>query len=204
MKITNKEVSSGKKNTMSETLGPFIECGDSPEYLLINFLPNTLPIRNRWRNNGLSADFLADYWSSFFPDCDRASRRRQSEIRDAVSFIANELLENAMKFSYDASKYPISIGLYLFPGEVRFYMTNSIDTQCCDRLRQFIQDILSEDPEEMYIRQMEDNAARDRSGHLGFLTIMSDYDAQLAWKLETGQMNSGMIVVTTMVRLPLE
>ncbi len=189
---------------MSEIFGHFTKQGDAPAYLLINFLPNMLSIQQRWRNNGLSADFLADYWTSFFPGDDAASQHRQAEIRDAISYIANELLENAMKFSYDMSKYPVSIALYLFADEVRFYVTNSVASQCCGRLQNFIRELLSDDPDEMYLRQLERNAAEDRSGHLGFLTMLSDYETQLGWKFDPLPAHPEIVTVTTMVRLPAE
>jgi hypothetical protein len=36
---------------------------DQGEYLKIGFSPTSIPIQQRWRNNGLSANFLADYLS---------------------------------------------------------------------------------------------------------------------------------------------
>jgi len=36
---------------------------------------------------------------------------------------------------------------------------------------------------------------------MGFLTMMNDYDARLAWKFEALALEPAFIVVTTMVRL---
>ena len=91
---------------MIRIFGDFIERKDDDgEYLKIGFSPTSIPIQQRWRNNGLSADFLADYLSTFFPGDDRAVAECQAEFKSAVSYIANELLENAMKFSYAPSQH---------------------------------------------------------------------------------------------------
>ena len=53
---------------MKRTFGEFSELNEKDgEYLKIGFLPNSIPLQQRWRNNGLSADFLAGYVSTFFP-----------------------------------------------------------------------------------------------------------------------------------------
>ena len=86
---------------MIRTFGHFIARKDGQgEHLKIVFSPTSLPIQQRWRNNGLSADFLADYLTTFFPGDDRAVAECHAELKSAVSYVANELLENAMKFSY--------------------------------------------------------------------------------------------------------
>ncbi len=106
---------------MTETFGDFIEQeGGSGEYLKIGFHPTSIPLQQRWRNNGLSADFLADYLSTFFPGEDDEALDKQAEIRDAVNYIANELLENAMKYSYTPSQHAVSIGMLLDQDKVRF------------------------------------------------------------------------------------
>ena len=85
---------------MTRIFGHFIaQKDDYGEHLEIGFSPTSIPIQQRWRTNGLSADFLADYLVTFFPGDDRAAAERQAELKSAVSYVANELLENAMKFS---------------------------------------------------------------------------------------------------------
>ena len=189
---------------VTQIFGDFIENPGSQEYLIIGFSPTSLPLQQRWRNSGLSADFLADYVSTFFPSDDSTSLNRQAEVKDAVSFVANELLENAMKFSYAPSDYPVNIGLHLEPDCLKFYVTNTVDPQTVEGFQQSIQEILTGDLEEMYIHQLESNAddeSDDETSHMGFLTMIHDYDAQLAWKFETLQTEPEIITVTIMVRL---
>jgi hypothetical protein len=52
---------------MIKILGNFIESlPEAEEYLMIGFSPSSLPLKKRWQNNGISADFMADYLRAFF------------------------------------------------------------------------------------------------------------------------------------------
>ena len=63
---------------MEQKLGNFIDPQEKQgEYLKIGFHPTSIPLQQRWRNNGLSADFLAGYMSTFFPGDDQASTARR-------------------------------------------------------------------------------------------------------------------------------
>lgn len=190
---------------MERIFGDFIEDRNEQEYLIIGFSPTSLPIQQRWRNSGLSADFLADYVSTFFPAEDKDSAYRQADIKGGINYVANELLENAMKFSYDTAKNSIQIALYLRPDEVRFYVTNSADPATVPQFECFVQKLLTEDPYDLYISQLECNAENDEEGHsgLGLLTMMNDYQADMAWKLTSSGSREEKLMVTTMVRLSI-
>src|SRR5215831_15412918 len=143
---------------MTRIFGHFIARKDADgEYLKLGFSPTSIPIQQRWRNNGLSADFLADYLSTFFPGEDRASTKRQAEIKGIVSYIANELLENAMKFSYAPSQHAISLAMYLEAGAISLYVTNSVDPKSLVAFQQCIQRLLTEDPNDLYMEQLTSN-----------------------------------------------
>ncbi len=190
---------------MIQTFGDFIEWPTSQEYLIIGFSPSSIPLKQRWRNNGLSADFLADYLTSFFPGSEEepSTIDRQAEIKSAVSYIANELLENAMKFNDETSEYPIDIKLQLESDRVIFSVANSIPPQAVDKFQAYIQHLLASDPSELYIQQVEKNAADDSctDSGLGLLTMLSDYTAKIGWKFQTVQKDPEVIAVTTMVQL---
>jgi hypothetical protein len=98
---------------MSEPLDNYGERAGKCEYLTLAFSPTSAPLRSRWRNNGLSADFLGDYVTTFLPANGTlpAFKRRQNEVKHAVTYIANELLENAMKYHQPDVEIPIRIHL---------------------------------------------------------------------------------------------
>lgn len=199
---------------MCETYGNYEEAGRSiPEYLQIGFSPSSISLQERWRNNGLSADFLADYLSTFFPGDDPRSTERRLEIKDAVSYIANELLENAMKYSYQPAENPVDIIMKLDTECIIFYVSNCVDPRSLERFRGFIHQLVTEDPQELYLEQMlanadddlEDDMDEDMSlsggSGLGFLTMLNDYDAKLGWYFtEMTEQDAGP-KVTTMVKI---
>ena len=192
--------------TVRQILGDFIQnLPPSQEYLILSFSPSSIPLRQRWRNNCLSADFLADYLSTFFlgnndrqPDSDK-----QAEVKSAVSYIANELLENGMKYSTPMSSFPISIQIHLNPDLIIFQLTNSIPTPQSRQFQNHIQTLLDSDPDELYITQLEKNALEENEeSGLGLLTMLTDYGVKLGWKFEPLP-QSAEVAVTTMVQLTI-
>ena len=189
---------------MIRTFGHFMARKDEQgEHLKIVFSPTSLPIQQRWRNNGLSADFLADYLSTFFPGDDRAVAECHAELKSAVSYVANELLENAMKFSYAPSQHAISITMYLEAEAVSLYVTNSIDPHAVVVFQQIIERLLTEDIDTLYMEQLMHNAESDsaESSSMGYLTMLHDYGVALAWKFAPALRDPEVVTVTTMARL---
>jgi hypothetical protein len=195
--------------TATELFGDFYEPLPSQEYLVMGFSPGSISIKKRWRNNGLSADFLADYMTTFFPNEDEelhgteAWKQRIHEFRCATSYIANELLENAMKYHDAAGTVPIDMRMNLNADHVIFQVTNSVNQEMARSFRKFIRNLLiAEDISELYIQQLEKcslDEASSSSG-LGLLTMIQDYGAKLAWRFQpVSESNADEILVTTMV-----
>lgn len=193
---------------MTQIFGDYREgLPSSPEFLIIGFSPSSIPLRQRWRNNGLSADFMADYLMTFFPDdkCDARSTHHQAEVKSSVSYVANELLENAMKFNDERANIPIGIELQLYDSHLVFITTNTIALDRLTPFQDYLERLTSCDPEELYLEQLEKNALDETSGSsgLGFLTMMNDYAAKLGWKLEADGSHAEFVTVSTMVQLPI-
>ena len=193
---------------MTEIFGEFNDIlSPSQEYLVLQFSPSSIPLKQRWRNNGLSADFMAYYFMTFFPGSDEDSDTdsKQAEIKGAVSYIANELIENAMKFNDETSPHPISISLHLHQDKLIFLTTNSVSPEKVDDFQAYIQQVTTSDTEELYISQLEKNAEDETctASRLGVLTMINDYLAKVGWKFETVQQEPKIITVTTMVQLTL-
>ncbi len=190
---------------MSESYGLIktVNLNSKLESLKLSFWPGLIPLKQRWRNNGLSADFLADYVTTFFPldDSDPRTQQRQIEIRGAVSYIANELLENAMKFHAADVAQPISMVLYLHRETVLFQETNAITNADAHRFRQYITLLQSSEPSELYIQQLESNAVSENSAGMGILTMINDYAAELAWRFDP--IDDEGCLVTTQVEIKI-
>jgi len=179
------------------------ETPSSEEYLVIGFSPGTVPLKQRWRNNGLSANFLAEYLTAFFPDEEHAmGAEKEIEIKSAVSYVANELLENAMKFNDETAHQPISIKLELHSDRLIFFVRNSLKPQTIAGFQAYIQELTTGDRDELYIRQLEKNMQNENGGSgLGLLTLMNDYMAKVGWKFEPLPNRLEIMTVTTMVQL---
>lgn len=185
-----------------EIFGDFIELAEDREgeSLSLRFAPGSTPLKQRWRNNGLSADFLAGYVETFFPadDSDHEARRRRLTVKGAVNYIANELLENAMKYSADHGGQTIAMRLHLDRDRILFHQTNAARPAQAAALRNFIARLNAVGPAEMLVEQME----RGEGSGLGLLTMVNDYDALLAFRLVNGQPD-GETLITTQVALNL-
>jgi hypothetical protein len=202
-------VAENRPVTSIELFGDFAEPLPSQEYLVMGFSPGSISIKRRWRNNGLSADFLADYMTTFFPSEDGEMletpewKQRIHEFRCATSYIANELLENAMKYHDEAGTVPIDMRMNLNADHVIFQVTNSVNQDLARSFREFIRNLLNtEDISDLYIQQLEKSSLDEASSSsgLGLLTMIQDYGAKLAWRFKpASESNSDEILVTTMV-----
>jgi len=194
---------------MQQLFGDFIEhFPPEQDSLELTFTPSSRPIKKRWRNNRLSAHFVADYLTNFLPvDEDESDQQQRiKESKNAVSYVANELLENAMKFHDEQSKSKVKFGIHFLEEEddvtAIIFAINNVKPGGVDKLKTFIEELLSSDPNEMYISQIEKSAEEgNESSGLGLLTMMNDYSAQLGWKLETSQGESPATIITTMAQI---
>jgi hypothetical protein len=178
------------------------------EYLSIRFSPSRLPLKKRWENNGLSADFIAEYFKIFYVSQQEENNGEANEIllenlRNSVKYVANELLENAMKFQAPII-YPTAarIFLSLYNDKLVFYITHSITAQQAESFELFIKKVVNHDPQDLYMEAMRESAREEnahRSG-MGLLSMVCDYNAKLGWKFESLE-GLPLVTVTTMVTL---
>jgi hypothetical protein len=193
-----------------QVFGDFVESTGKKENLTLGFSPSSIPISERWRNNGLSADYVAEYLANVLNVDDYKSNDIEylADIKSSASYIANELLENGMKYCNKQIEYPIIFHIELVSNEIRFFLENTIIPANAQKLQEFINELNNSDPLELYVQQLERNAEADlednTSSGLGFLSIINDYSAKLGWKFQTVDRSSLVMSVTTLVRLMLQ
>ena len=194
---------------MQKVFGDYIE-EFPPELdsLEITFTPTARSIKQRWSNNRLSAQFVADYCSAFIPvdENDTDSDRRIKESKSVVSYVANELLENAMKFSDEGSNFKVKFGIYFIENEeitVVIYTINSIAPEKVAKFQAFLAELLAADSEKLYVTQVERSMEEEHSetSGLGFLTMINDYSAKLGWKFQNLSTEPPIQTVTTMAQV---
>ena len=194
---------------MVQVFGDFVESKSKKENLTLGFSPSSVPIQERWRNNGLSADYIADYLTTVLqPDDNNSEDGYLAEIKSSASYIANELLENGMKYCNEQTQYPITFHVELAANEIRFFLENTVIPSSAEKLKDFIEELNNSDPDEFYIRQLERTAEIElednTSSGLGFLSIINDYSTKLGWKFQTLEQNPLLMSVTTLVRLMVQ
>ncbi len=183
--------------------------------LELTFTPTSVPLKKRWRNNRLSAHFIADYFTTFLPldDAQCKQKKQIEESKCAVSYVANELLENAMKYNSEKVRTQIKFGIHFVEKEsliAVIFATNIISLKNQEKLQVFIKKLSDKDPELLYIEQLEKNAfneqenkVEDECSGLGILTMINDYNALIGWQFDTLEDfdDESFSIVTTMVQL---
>lgn len=196
---------------VAQVFRDFVESTQKKENLTLGFSSSSsLAIEERWRNNGLSADYIADYLTTVFNTDDNQSANEEylAEIKSSASYIANELLENGMKYCNEQTHHPITFHVELAANEIRFFLENTVIPASAEKLKEFIEELNNSDPDELYIRQLEKTGSVEfednTSSGLGFLSIINDYSAKVGWKFQTLEQNPLLMSVTTLVRLMVQ
>ena len=194
---------------MIEVFGEFIEeFLPNSDSLELSFTSSSQANQRRWRNNRLSAHFVADYFANLlnFDENDLANEKRIKEIKSTISYISNELLENAIKFHENTKIHQVKLGISFLEDTdtaIVIYAKNSIYSEKVQKYQAFINLLLTEDANELYVQQIETASAEEESkaSGLGLLTLINDYSAKLGWKFEPESSQPEIIAVTTMVQI---
>jgi hypothetical protein len=166
--------------------------------ITVSLFPESCKIR--WSQCSALADFLAAYFdSSFAASSDNADWRR--EMMGTIAYIMNELVENAVKFTQHGR---IEAGMDFSGEELVFIVRNFIKASSVASFEAVLDEIMCGNPSSILVRKVEQNASDEkaRGSGLGFLSIMSDYNAKLGWKFEPADDVPDRMIVTTMARLP--
>jgi hypothetical protein len=173
------------------------------EYLVVGFSSSSAPFQKRWRNNSLSANFLSDYLSNFLSlGSSNNNSTKDEELKSAVNYIANELLENAMKYG-STSSGSTTIQLLFSEKKIVFITSNKIEKGDVDRFKEYILLLLESDPQELYLQQLE--KSHENGAGLGLVSLLNDYPIRIGWKFEQENENSQyeQTILTTMVQLEI-
>lgn len=154
-------------------------CGEPA--LAVTIHPDVYPLK--WESGSKLVTFISHYAGLFFdsPPPDGASNYlNREEVEDAINYILLELIENAMKFNIAGD---IDVGVVIRERELCFIVGNQIEPADVGKVESIFKELHSDDPGELLVRRIEENAANPDSydSGLGFLTIMSDYGARLGW-----------------------
>jgi hypothetical protein len=134
-----------------------------------------------WRRCSLTADFLARYYSYYFPYREKATDRiSRDAAENMISYILNELVENTAKYT-DARETAVEVEVHLRDADIVFQVTNRVTERRAGDFRQLMEKILTGNAEALYLAQLEQES--DGSG-LGYLTMINDYGVSLGLKIQ--------------------
>lgn len=156
----------------------------------------------RWSQCAATADFFAEYFAAV-PACKPADDEARAEFIGTVSYVVNELVENAVKFSV-GERVEITVGLD--DGDLVTVVSNQIRAEAAPALQATFEELFAGDPQELLFARVEANAENPDTGGsgLGFLTMMSDYGARIGWRLTAVADNPQNVLLETMARLEVK
>lgn len=173
---------------MSEALGSFPDDDLIEPYLAISLrcLESDRILCHR------TARFVAACVAARYLGDDRDS------VIGAVDFIANELLENAVKFG---SGDDIAIAVGATPTDLACLVENSVAAIRAESLRDVLTALTCGKPGELLRQRAERNAEEGGGSGLGLLSLMHDYGARLGWDLAADTPDTLRLQI--IVRLPI-
>ncbi|MEK1897710.1 MAG: ATP-binding protein [Rhizobium sp.] len=137
------------------------------------------PLDLAWKHSGMTSDFIAEMMAPRF----RPSRRLYNQLKQDIGYLANELIENAIKFR---ARGEVVVEALAQTDFIRLRVSNFIDSETAARFQRLLVNVTSGDPGDLLIRQIEASATATTgsTSGLGLLTLMSDYEVQFAWLFE--------------------
>lgn len=136
------------------------------------------PLHLAWRHSAMTSDFIAETMALGF----RSSERQYKTARHDIGYLTNELIENSVKFRASGE---IIIEALRDAHTFKMRIVNLIDRDATVRFQQLLLKVTTGDPGDLLIEQIEASVlAGGNASGLGLLTLMSDYQVQLAWRFD--------------------
>jgi hypothetical protein len=154
------------------------------------------PLELGWRHSGITSDFIAGVMAMPYA----SSKQHYTVVHHSIGYLANELIENAVKFRLPSS---IEIEACLRQSEFLLRVRNPIAIDSSARFQRTLDHMLESDPGDLLIQQIEANALADSNASgLGLLTLLSDYGARITWEFDDHGEGSVMLTTTAAVSVP--
>jgi hypothetical protein len=137
------------------------------------------PLGLTWKHSGITSDFIASIIAIRYRD----DRGHYNQVRHDVGYLANELLENTIKFRAPGDvTLAVSVGNHTF----RLTITSKLDGANTVKFKSVLDVLGSESPGDLLLKRIEANALSmdGAASGLGLLTLLSDYEARLEWTFD--------------------
>ncbi len=135
-------------------------------------------LNEHWKLCGLTADFVAGFFARKY--------RYTRPMRNSLSTILNEMVENAVKFSQPTNS-AIEIALFGLRDEVVVQVDNSARETQAAQFVELAKDLAgAQDLEALYLRTVQRDMRPEEASRLGLLTLVHDFRVGLGVKLMPG------------------
>ncbi len=157
-----------------------------------------------WRRCSLSSDFWAQYMSLFIPTRVTEEYLGRGEVEQVLAYLLNELFENCAKFS-NGSHQLVRYVAWSQDDSMLFQVTNHILPEGQAPFAKLIDEMLNNDPHELYFQRLEENVELDLDGSgLGYLTLIKDFGVQFSFRFRPQENGSTAVDVQAKVSLQQE
>lgn len=158
------------------TWGEFAPEGATPSALtLVRVELLTVDLISEWGRCSTVADFLAGYLAANFDE------RRTAAL--VLSTVANELVENAAKFSA-GPEFPVRITAHHFGDALRIDVGNVVAEERARVFVRRLEELRDEDVETLFLSRLVEPTGGIGSGAgIGLMILKKDYGARLAARL---------------------
>ena len=163
---------------------------------------NAADLSAHWRRCSLSSDFWAQYTAFGIETAVSPPKLPRNAVESVLSYLLNELFENTAKFSGGAEQ-TVTYQSWLSDDAMRFQLRNHIKPEDKAPFIDLIQELLNNDPDELYFKKLEENAEFDASeSGLGYLTLIKDYGIQFGFRFQ--QLNADSVAVDVQAHVSME
>lgn len=163
---------------------------------------NAADLSTHWRRCSLSSDFWARYTALGVETAVSAPKLPRDAVESVLSYLLNELFENTAKFS-SGPEQSAAYASWLSDEMMHFQLRNHIKPEDKAAFVNLIQELLNNDPDELYFQKLEANAESNASGSgLGYLTLIKDYGIQFGFRFQ--QLNADSIAVDVQAHVSMK
>ncbi|OHE72341.1 MAG: hypothetical protein A2007_04770 [Verrucomicrobia bacterium GWC2_42_7] len=186
---------------MKELYGIFEDTSSLPKLTSLQMQLNPEEFGIMWRHCDVFSKLITDYAGTFLQEKrdSRYTSRNWFGLKDSISYLANEMLENALKFR-DGGE--ISFQIDILESQVVFFVTNIIHKSKVAKFQELLLYYGSKPAEDILLETLEKNSTGDsKASAIGLLTIINDHEAKVSWEFEPLDPMTDFIKVTTSARL---
>ncbi|WCL50315.1 slr1658 superfamily regulator [Leptospira sp. GIMC2001] len=134
-----------------------------------------IDMMSQWKRIGLVSDFTADFFAN--------NQSLSDYVRNSVSTVVNELIENAAKFAKPRNGL-IDLDLKYYSTIIKIEVRNVVSDRMRLNFESHIKKYLSGDIEMMYFDHLESLVNKSDTSGMGYLMMYKDYPIRFGYQFK--------------------